>query len=88
MHSIQIDIEAITEWHEPKPYEHFPALRFDTYEMSGGNPNIRTLLSHRCEDIRGLESSEDKDSALLAAREWLGENYKAVVQEAISKVGE
>lgn len=37
MHSIHIEIVAITEFHEPKPYEYFPSIKVDAYEMSGGN---------------------------------------------------
>ena len=88
MYGIQIHVEAITEWHEPKDYEFYPALRVDAYELSGSVPETQTLLIHRCEDIKGLPPSEDKDVSLMAAREWLGDNYQKLIQEIIAAFGE
>lgn len=90
MHSIKIIIKAITEFHEPVPYKHFPSLYIDVFEMSGGSPNNETLLIHRCEGIRGLSPSSDKGEALLAAREWLGveDNYESIAEAMIKNFGE
>lgn len=90
MHSLKIIVRAITEFHEPRPYKYFPSLFIDVFELSGGNPNVETLLIHRCEDINGLGSFTDKGEALIAAREWLGEeeNYKSIVEAFISDFGE
>lgn len=88
MHSIKILLRAITEFHEPKPYEHFPSIYIDVFEMSGGSPDTETLVIHRCEDIHDLSSSTDKGESLLAAREYLGDNYNAIVQALISEIGE
>lgn len=88
MHSIKIVLEAITEFHEPKDYEFFPSIRIDAWRLTGGSPESETLLIHRCEDCFGLPSSEDKGESLMAARDYLEDNYKAIIQALIAKIGE
>jgi hypothetical protein len=85
---MKIVLEAITEFHEPKDYKFYPAIEIDVYELSGGSPNTETLLAHRCEDISGGVGTIDKDTALITARDYLGDNYKLIVQATISKIGE
>ena len=88
MHSIKIHLKAITEFHEPKPYEYFPSIYIDVFRLAGDPKNTETLLIHRCEDIQALSPSTDRDVALIAAREYLDANYKLIIQALISKIGE
>lgn len=89
MHSIQIEITIRAELHEPSPYEHFPALQVEAFAVpEDGHARGKTLLAHRCEDIRALPSSDNREETLAAARDYLSANWKPLVQALIAKFGE
>lgn len=94
--SIIITLEAISEFHEPKPYEHHASIRVDVYR--GEKIADNTHVYHRCEDIKG-ESTFDNDGdatfdneadAIAAARVWMADktNTDKIIQEIITVIGE
>jgi hypothetical protein len=88
MYGIVIEVLAVSRFHEPKPYDFFAGLEVDVYSITGGTPEVKTLLAHACEDIMGLSAYPTKDDALVAARAYLGDNATAITEAAISKYAE
>lgn len=87
MKKLHIDLEAITEFHEPHPYKFYPAIRIDCYECDESGA-IRSLMTHRCEDIHGSVGYDIQAEAIETARLYLQNNYRNIVQAIVSEIGE
>jgi len=85
---ITITLEAISEFHEPKPYEHHPSIRVDVYQ--GGKIADNTRVYHRCEDILGEPTFNNEAAAKAAARVWIANkaNTDMITQVIIATIGE
>lgn len=88
MNKVIITLEAISEYHEPKPYEHFPSIRVDVYR--GDKLTTASRFYHRCEDIKNLLPVDTEAEAIALADEWLAEpsNIDKIIQEVIAAIGE
>ena len=88
MSRIIITLDSISEFHEPKPYEHYASVIIDVYR--GKEQAAAARYYHRCEDIRGIDPVDNEHDALALADEWLDEkaNCDKIIQEIIAQIGE
>lgn len=85
---LTIVLEAISEYHEPIPYKHYPSIRVDVWR--GDKQSSQNHYYHRCEDIRGLPSYTVREDAVNAATIWLEniDNCDAIIKDIIASIGE
>lgn len=83
-----ITLEAGSEFHEPKPYEHYPAILVNGYCGSRIDDNL--CIYHGLVDIKDGEPFDNHIEAIAAARTWIENkvNIDAIIQEIIAKIGE
>jgi hypothetical protein len=85
---VTITLEAISEYHEPIPYRHYPSIRVDVWR--GEKQSGQTHYYHRCEDIQGLSSYAMREDAVNAATIWLEniDNLDIIIKDIIASIGE